>query len=230
MGRSSRRKCQESWAEAGGGPDHRGNSPAGQAGVAARPPHPAGASPVAGGATGPQGQCQSVKGQLGSWGPKEELPQDPSPPDPRPLRPLRPSSLARPQAERSTRPRAGDSQGAETKHSTKPVITVQRWAILLAGRVGCTTALEVPGPQVPLLRPPPPGLLLRILHLLACLVPQLRGAGDGRVSRDVLQQDRGQFRGWGLWLLPNPSWISAVGPPQPLRHQLCLGPRLPEQE
>lgn len=55
----------------------QGDSPAGQTGEAARPPHPAGASPGAGRATGPQGQCQSVKGRLGSWDPKEELPPGP---------------------------------------------------------------------------------------------------------------------------------------------------------
>lgn len=92
------------------------------------------------------------------------------------------------------------------------MITVQGWPILLVGRGGRTWALEVPGPQAPLLRALCPRLLPRIFHLLVCLVPQLRGAGDGQVSWDVLQQDSGQLWGPWLWLLPSPAWIPADGP------------------
>lgn len=114
------------------------------------------------------------------------------------LRPLRPSSLVRPQAERSTGPRAGDSQDAQTKHCTEPVITVQGWAIPLVGRVGCTTALEVPRPQVLLLRPPETAA--EDLAPLGLPGPSAVQSGRWRVSQNVLQQDRGQLWGWGLCL------------------------------
>lgn len=169
---------------------------------------------------GPQGLKASVnqsKAIRGSWSHKEELPHDPQPPDLGPLRPSRLSSVDRPQAERSTKPRAGNSQDPQRpKYSTPLVITVQLWAILPAGQVGCPMAPEVPEPQVPLLRTL--RSRLRTLHLLDCLVPRWCGAA-GQWVRSCSRTGGGS----GALALAEPTWIFADVPPQPLRHHTLPG-------
>lgn len=82
-GRRARRKCQGilDGGRQGGWP--LGDSPAGHTGKAIRLPGSAEASLLAGGATEPQGSFRKyppVKGHLGSWGHKRELPATGTPP------------------------------------------------------------------------------------------------------------------------------------------------------